>query len=373
MKKKIFIFFYLLFTITYLLLPKISYAKDPNFDISVESVYVINSDGLTEITQTISINNKTEFYFTPTYTVSVGFKDIQEIQAYNSDGTIPTTLDNANPDNKKIKLTFPKRYAGLGKTNIFTLRFATHDIAKKQGSIWEVSIPGIATVEDFKNYTAKIQTPVEFGSASIIKPKIKQSTKRSLLLTKDEIGKSGVSILYGQRQYYAFSLKYNISNPNLFPVKTEIALPPQTNYQNVVVSTFSIAPTNVTRDPDGNWIAEYRLLPQQKKEVVVKGYVEVLSTGSEEILTSKQIKEYTSSKKHWTSNDAKIIEIARTLKTPQEIYDFVVEKLTYNYSKIATDNLRLGSVGALFDPKNSVCLEFTDLFISIARAKRHSC
>jgi len=369
MIKKLFLVLSLLLTVAYLILPNPVTAADSNFDIAVDSKYDISNEGLTTITQTISITNKTEFYYTPTYTVSVGFSDIQNIEAYNSDGTIATTLNDKNTANKSIKLTFPKRYTGLSDKNIFTLKFDTKDIVKKQGNIWEVSIPGIAAPDDFTSYTSTINVPPSFGNATIIKPQAKIKSGKNLSLSKEEIGKSGVYILYGEKQYYGFSLKYNISNPNLFPVRTEIALPPQTNYQNVLISSYSIQPLNVTRDKDGNWIAEYRLMPQQKEQIIVKGIVELLPAPQKEELAEAQISAYSSSKKYWDSNSEKVKEIVKNLNTPKDIYDYVVKTLSYNYSKVATDNLRLGGQGALLDIKNSVCLEFTDLFVTLARAR----
>jgi hypothetical protein len=360
---------YILLLLFSLFFPFRVFAAEKQFDISVDSQYEVKADGITDISQTISITNKTEYYYTPSYTVSVGFSDISNIQAYNSDGSIPTTLSEKGEKDKSIRLSFPKRYAGLNDKNVFTLKFSTKDIAKKQGSVWEVTIPGIEKPEDFGTYTTTISVPDDFGKASIIKPAKQAKEGESIKLSKDDVGQSGVYILYGDRQYYSFNLNYNISNPNLFPVRTEIALPPQTNYQNVLISAFSEEPVNVDRDGDGNWIAEYRLLPQQKKSVVVKGIIEILSQPREESLTNKQLKEYTTSKKYWDLGNQKTRDDIKELKSAEDIYNYVQKTLTYNYKKIATDNLRLGGQGALADSKNSVCLEFTDLFISIARAK----
>jgi hypothetical protein len=360
---------YILLLLFSLFFPFRVFAAEKQFDISVDSQYEVKADGITDISQTISITNKTEYYYTPSYTVSVGFSDISNIQAYNSDGSIPTTLTEKGEKDKSIKLSFPKRYAGLNDKNVFTLKFSTKDIAKKQGSVWEVTIPGIEKPEDFGTYTTTISVPDDFGKASIIKPAKQAKEGESIKLSKDDVGQSGVYILYGDRQYYSFNLNYNISNPNLFPVRTEIALPPQTNYQNVLISAFSEEPVNVDRDGDGNWIAEYRLLPQQKKSVVVKGIIEILSQPREESLTNKQLKEYTTSKKYWDLGNQRTRVDIKELKSAEDIYNYVQKTLTYNYKKIATDNLRLGGQGALTDLKNSVCLEFTDLFISIARAK----
>lgn len=347
--------------------PKKAYTAEKQFEIDVASSYDVGEDGSTEVTQDISITNKTEFYYTPSYTAKVGFSDISSIQAFNDDGTIPTTFDAKDPDNKSVKLTFQKRYAGLDETHKFTLKFITKDIARRQGSIWEVTIPGIEDPSEFDTYTAQISVPEIFGEAKITKPS-KVVNSKILKFDKNEIGKSGIYILFGSKQYYKFHLKYNISNPNLFPVRTEIALPPSTNYQNSIITSFSEDPLNVTADYDGNWIAEYKLLPQQKKTVEVKGVVEVLSEAQVEDMDNKKKEAFTAPKKFWDSSDPSVVESSKELKTPEEIYEFVRKNLSYNKNKIATDNLRLGGKGALIDSKNSVCLEFTDLFISLARA-----
>lgn len=343
-------------------------AQEAQFAISVASEYLIEEDGNTNVTQEISITNRTEFYYTPTYTVTVGFDDIENIVAYNADGSIPTTIEGKGGE-KSIKLTFPKRYAGLNQTNKFTLKFSTKDIAKKQGSIWEVMVPGIDKPDKFVSYNTQISVPESFGKASILKPAKEIGPSNIISLTKEEVGEAGIYVLYGERQYYSYQLTYNISNPNLFPVRTEIALPPKTNYQNVYISQFSESPENVTKDFDGNWIAEYRLLPQQKKQIKVTGYIELFSEPQQEELTSRQLKEYTSYKKYWEASDPSVKREAATLETPRQIYDYVVKKLSYNYSKIATENLRLGGKGALQNPSNSVCLEFADLFVALARSK----
>ncbi len=360
---------YILLLLFSLFFPFRVFAAEKQFDISVDSQYEVKADGITDISQTISITNKTEYYYTPSYTVSVGFSDISNIQAYNSDGSIPTTLTEKGEKDKSIKLSFPKRYAGLNDKNVFTLKFSTKDIAKKQGSVWEVTIPGIEKPEDFGTYTTTVSVPDDFGKASIIKPAKQAKEGEPIKLSKDDVGQSGVYILYGDRQYYSFNLNYNISNPNLFPVRTEIALPPQTNYQNVLISAFSEEPVNVDRDGDGNWIAEYRLLPQQKKSILVKGIIEILSQPREESLTNKQLKEYTTSKKYWDLGNKKTQADLKDLKSAEDIYNYVQKTLQYDYKKIATDNLRLGGAGALSNPKNSVCLEFTDLFVALAREK----
>lgn len=349
-------------------LPSKVFAADENFDISVNSSYTVKEDGITTLTQNIQIKNKTETIYTPSYSVSVGFKDIEKVQAFGPDGTIPFTQTDKDKDTKELKLTFPKRYAGINTINSFTLKFDTKDVAKKQGNVWEVSIPGISNVDDFMSYNVAVTVPPSFGNAEIIKPLKETGNLRTITFSKEEIGKAGVFIIFGEKQYFKFTLKYNITNPNLFPVRTEIALPPQTNYQNVILSSLSEPPENVIRDADGNWLAEYRLLPQQKKTITAIGFVEILPSPKESPITDNEFSSNLKPQKYWETKNSNIKNASKELSDPKDIYDYVVKTLEYNFEKVTSDNKRLGGVGALQDAKNAVCLEFSDLFVSLARA-----
>lgn len=71
--------------------------------------------------------------------------------------------------------------------------------------------------------------------------------------------------------------------------------------------------------------------------------------------------------KYWESNDPQIKALAKKLKTPEEIYKYVVEKLKYDSSRIKEKQIRAGAKNVLSDTSSAVCLEFTDLFIGLAR------
>lgn len=342
------------------------YAQEKYFEISQATNYTVDQNGNTHVVQKVSITNRTEYYFTPSYTVKSGVSTISHLKAYNSSGSIPATVSDKGNKNKSIRLEFEGRYAGLNNGNEFTIEYITSDLVKRRGSIWEINIPGIENINQFDNYRVSVEVPKDFGEVSIIKP---YKNNKVLTFTKNEIGRSGIYLIFGGKQFFKYELSYNISNPNLFPVQTEIALPPETNYQNVVVSQLSEKPRNVRRDQDGNWIAEYRLLPQEKKTIKATGYIEVFSSPVKVDLNEKERNDYTNENKYWHANDPKIKKIAENLSGPKEIYEFVIEKLSYNKNKVSTGAVRLGGKGVLDDPKNSVCLEFTDLFISIARAK----
>lgn len=365
MKNALFSF---LLAVIFLGIPSSVFA-DEKFSISSDATFTVQEDAVTQVTQQISITNNTEYYYTPSYGMTIGYKDVENITVQGPTGAIPFTTSDTE-EGKKIEIKFTDRIVGLNKLNVFTVSFASKEIAHKNGSIWEISIPGVRNVSEFDEYAISLTVPSTFGKPSIIKPQKNYNyTGNTIRFEKAALGESGVFVIFGNEQYYSFNLDYHITNSNLFPIKTEIALPPTTNYQEVVINSIDPAPSDVYQDQDGNWLAEFNLSSQQKRTIHVKGMVRVLHTPKVEPLSPEMRKKYLSSQQYWELNSAEIKEAAKNLHSAQDIYEYVVSTLSYNYDKVTGDNVRIGARDTLKSPTNAVCLEFTDLFVALARAK----
>ncbi len=341
-----------------------------NFTISADVIYTININGVTNVNLNVNLTNKSANSYASSYKIQLGFSDIKNIRANDPDGLINPVVTKTSEGNN-IELSFNKRVVGEGAILNFNLQFDTDDVAKKQGSIWEINIPGLSNQSDFSNFTVHVKTPQTFGKPSYVKPdffKVLSYQNNTLDFTKDQLKKSGISIAYGEKQIYGFTLSYHLKNNNLFPVKTEIALPPATNYQDVFIEDITPAPVNVVEDGDGNWLAKYSLSPSEKKDVVVKGKVELSLYPKKEILSETDLSPYLIEKPYWQTQNDEIKKLANSLKTPAAIYQYLVKNLTYDYSRVTNSKPRLGAVNVLNNPASAVCLEFTDLFVALARA-----
>lgn len=351
-----------------LFVPKVSADKE-NFEISAETIYKVSENGSTNVSQKIRIRNKKEFIYAPSYSVSLGIQDIKNISVVDTDQTpIPFNVSKTE-EGITIESLFTKRVVGQDAENEFIIYFDTGSIVRKNGNIWETDIPGLSNADDFSSFTILLQVPESFGKATIIKPfKNLGKNASGFLFNKDDVGKTGIYIIFGDSQFFDFSLSYHLTNSNLFPVKTEIALPPNTNYQQVIINDINPKPSNTYIDSDGNWLATYLLSSKQKLDIKITGVAKINAQPVEEELPDERKKLYLKNDKYWETDDEEIKRLAKTLKTPQAIYNFVVNKLNYNYEKVISGNERLGAKKSLQSPNFSVCLEFTDLFIAIARA-----
>ncbi len=344
-------------------IPK-TYAED-NFITDYHIIYTVAENGLTNVVMDVTLTNAADDYsYASSYAIQLGFENISGVRASDLGGYIEPKVEK-NDDGNRISIVFNQKAVGIGSKQFFTISFLTPDIAKKQGKIWEINIPGIDNQDTFDSFDVDLQVPDSFGKPAYIKP---QQADDTLHFTKEQLKGSGISLAFGEKQLYQFSLIYHLQNKNLFPIRTEIALPPDTNYQNVNIINMNPEPKQVSKDQDGNWLAEYELLPGENKEIKVEGRVQLLLQPKKEILSEEELAKYLKEDQYWNISHEKIRNEAQSLRTPEAIYDYVVNTLTYDFSRVTSNENRLGAAKVIQKPDSAVCLEFTDLFIALARA-----
>jgi len=335
-----------------------------NFKTDYHVTYNIDENGIAHADVNGTLTNNTSQYYATSYKIQLGFDTISNVQAQDAGGSI-TPQVSKNGNGYIIALNFNKQEVGLGNKQQFTITFDTPTLAHHYGRIWEIDVPGISNPEDFSTFAVTLKTPTSFGTPSYIKP---QQANNSLTFDKQTLGRSGISLAYGGTQVYNFHLTYHLRNPNLYPITTQIALPPSTNYQDVSINNIDPTPTNVTEDKDGNWLAEYHLSSVQNMDVVVQGNVVIHLSPTADSETPEDLSDYIKQQPYWEVDNTTIQQLASQLQTPEAIYNYVSNKLHYDFSRVTSDKPRLGAVGALQNPNSAVCREFTDLFIALARA-----
>ncbi len=358
--------FLLLLLLLPLLLPTSAIASS-NFSVSSDTTYTVLDTGLTHVVFSLILSNTSSAYYAESYKLHLGFDHMTNIQVTDSGGAIKPVITKSEKG-YILDIPFHKKAVGVGKTQPFTLSFDTTDVAENSGKIWEINIPGIPEDNNFSNFNVHVKVPPSFGKPSYIKPLYDRDSFTDLTFTKDELQKTGISMAFGEKQIYNFSLTYHIKNNNLFPAPSEITIPSSTNYQDVFISAIDPQPKSIRIDDDGNWIAEYRLLPGENKEIIAKGTAELFLYPKKEPHSEKELAKYLVEQPHWEISAAQIKQKTKELKTPSAIYQYVVKTLSYDLTRVTDNKLRLGALGSLQNPSSAVCLEFTDLFIALARA-----
>ncbi|OGE04090.1 hypothetical protein A3B51_00400 [Candidatus Curtissbacteria bacterium RIFCSPLOWO2_01_FULL_41_18] len=356
------------------LITREAYAEG-EFETDYDVTYTVNANGKTTVTQNIILKNNTPNFYADKFELKIGSTKAQDVKASDPTGPLTTNVKFEN-NVTSIEVNFNQKVIGAGKTLPWQLSYTADELATKSGQIWEISVPRLAKSQDIVNYNAKVIVPRAFGPIAFAVPSAKSmfqtANGQEFTFTKDELISSGIAMSFGEKQVFSFKLNYYLENDNLTTRLFEIPLPPDNNYQKVVLENIDPKPMDVVVDRDGNFLAKYRLSSKAAISITAEGYVEVSSKPIRNIyqkLTAQERSLYTQPQRYWETDNAAIKEKAGQLKDPQKIYDFVSNYLTYSSERLNQPKIdRKGAAAAYANPKDAVCMEFTDLFIAIARS-----
>lgn len=372
----------LLFSVAFIFSTPIVRAEG-EFETSYNVTYSIETTGITTVTEKITLRNLTDRYYASSFNLSISSTELTEVVAFDDKGSLEVSQEK-NDRNSQINVKFKEQNAGRDKEYRFNIRFKSKDFAEKQGKVWQVSVPKIASLKNLNNFSLTLSVPESFGDPTSILPEPKSYAssggKLNYFFTKEQLLESGILANFGSFQLFDYSLKFHLSNKGLLPAIAKLPLPPDTEYQQVLINNIEPRPENVVLDKDGNYIGFFKLDGKTDLEVKVAGIAKiVMNPLDKKTLTAEQIAEYTSSKQYWDKDNpvikTKLNEIFKdgTPKTNTEkahlINKFVVNSLTYNEERIASEDFeRLGALAVLNNPDQALCSEYTDLFITLSRA-----
>jgi transglutaminase-like putative cysteine protease len=260
----------------------------------------------------------------------------------------------------------------------FQISYVTDSLAIKRGKIWEINIPQIVTSENVSSYKLAVSTPLSYGKLGKISPTpdtVEEANSRTnFVFTKNSIGTSGIGASFGDYQVFKFKLIYRYKNNNLYTAKATIALPPDTEYQSLYYENIDPRPKSMEYDESGNYLATYNIKSGQTLEVIASGFVQIFNSDANlqkpHSWSKEELKKFTKEDKYIDSGNQLIQKKAKELKDIKEIYNFVTTSLKYDYTRLESDSLgRRGSLAALSKPEQSICTDFSDLFVALARAK----
>lgn len=357
----------------FVLFPLVLPVKAQQFRDDYEVIYTVNQSGNridTNVDFTVRVTNlvsdvvvkKFSLLFPKSFAIS-------NLKASDDSGAVGPQL-NGDQENTQIELEFKNPKSGSGTTNTFHLNFEQANLFKVSGNVWEVILPTIQGSRS-GDYKIEIHLPQDANrKISIAKPKPDLIQNNTIYWNNPQT--KTVYAVFGDTQLYDLNLTYNLNNPKLYKVYTEIALPPDMLHQKIYVSSIEPAPSMTYTDEDGNYIARYYLNPKEKVVVFFKGIAE-LSVNSRPELQILQRQQIERQKKHLLTQNAywKVDQIEKydKLRDPVDIFSYITEYFSYDYRRVTKNIQRLGAQTALQSPNRAICLEFSDSFVALAREK----
>jgi len=361
----------LLIVLFYIITPPAIFAS-LEFHTENKIIYQIGARGDAKVNQTITLSNNFSNIYPKEYVLRIDNNRIENIMAEDKQGNIlKKTIRNA--EYSEIRLGFNEKTIGKGKSLTFEINYSLPKFATKKGLVWEAVIPGLKNSDDSEIISIEIKTPVTFGelSYSSKKPQGNDSSKniQTIIFEKKQIDDKPIILAFGEFQIFNFDLEFFIDNSQPEEILRQIPIPPDTAYQSITLLNIDPLPEKIILDQDYNWLAEYLLEPQESKKVTVNGQAKILSGAkNKDFIDTYEMEDensYLKSDIFWPVDDQKILNISKNLTT-EEIYNFVIKNLSYDFENIESTK-RKGALSALSE-KKGVCTEFSDLFVSLSRA-----
>lgn len=82
-----------------------------------------------------------------------------------------------------------------------------------------------------------------------------------------------VKIAFGEQIIYSFDINKTLSNSSDTTIYSEVTLPINNSYQNIVISSINPLPDKAYKDIDGNYILQYSIVSQSAIDIKISGFI----------------------------------------------------------------------------------------------------
>ncbi len=331
--------------------------------------YLLDGRGNAQAEQVFSLTNNFANIYPQEFLLSLP-RQVGNILAWDQQGNILAKQEEKGKV-VKLRLHFNEKVVGKGKKLTFHLRYFWPHLAEHRGQVWHLVLPPPENVNNFYRYDVSLRVPLSFRNlahASVTPATITLADGyRLILFHKEQFSQGPIGLSFADFQAFDFQFKYSLRNTKDVAQEEVIPLPPETNYQEIIFKKLQPRPRSASIDDDGNWLALYLLPPHGQKEVVLEGQALLFPKPQQKLFYNQagKVGQFLKATSFWPVNNKIIQRQAQNLKNARAIYNFVVRHLHYHLSN---QSRRRGALDALEHPNNAVCSEFSDLFITLARA-----
>ncbi|MFH1543658.1 MAG: transglutaminase domain-containing protein [Patescibacteria group bacterium] len=421
----------LLVVVMYAFLPAGSVSA-ADFTTNIDLSYSVDSSGIMSIREIRTIENSSSKYYIPRDSsekfIISSFKTRSESSKEDLKKvakTISLTDPSGNKldydikiDDKKIELTTKfKSNVVKGTDYVYVLEYKNFELVNRSGNVWNIYVPGLpkgysdvvsydSGATSKTHYSVILELDKSFDEPNFVLPSEHTSSHTEdgsvYKFDVDALVENSAWVQIGDLQYYKFRITQPVRatkelSSKIFNVFYDLVLPREGDGGNQKVYFKSImpSPVYVKEDSEGNVVARFSFTNEEETEIAVEGYI-VTSITKEinkktvgtisDIDLDKVYSESDGEKRSyenlleqanfWEVNDSEIQTTAEKLKGDMKnVYDIVLADYNYVTENVDYDNLKTGinnqRQGALATLKggSSVCMEYSDLLITLLRAQ----
>jgi transglutaminase-like putative cysteine protease len=325
-------------------------------------------------------------------------KTLDSIKVTENGKEVEFSLKETENKNQVVEVEIERNITPQNPLSL-TITYNSYGLLINTGAVKDVYIPGFPEDYTFEsqNSSEKVETKVkisnEFPEVNFVSPK--QEIKsvegiREITIPQNDLLGNSTWIQIGMQQYFEFEIKQAIPKTSNIPFALNtFSLPVPRNIQSgpitqqVFFTDLKPNPYSAIEDSEGNLIFNYKTSSSRQMDIYIKGYAiltqdndfDIENAGNLDNLGS-EFDKYLKSAKYWETESLDIQEIADEIKansksldeSVQNTYNFVINRIDYSFVKKYGINERKGALATL-NGGAAVCMEYSDLFITLLRAQ----
>ncbi|MCR4326723.1 MAG: hypothetical protein NUV52_03640 [Candidatus Roizmanbacteria bacterium] len=341
---------------------------------ALHDTYRLTDTSTVQVERSLTFTNQVPDLYVNQYLFS--FRNTQQTHGLvvEEDGQIAQFKTERNGELLEVTVTLRRPAIGIGKTKTITMRYTLSDYLQESGLYKELIIAPsrVSEDEDVRDYIIDVISPPSYPLVSIAKPLgQKVSDHQYRWSGVHAFDGNNLYLAYGQEALYQLELQYAIQNKYPYPRSYSIPFPPDGAWQQIIIDEVQPEPDKTYRDEDDNFMATYTVPANGTVNVIFNGVarltsdvrVDVQSYMRKRYTASLLTSRYLSQQPYWTLSGVAVPAFANQ----KEMYDYIIQTLSYDDSRIDNSLKRMGATWALSNPEQAVCMEYTDLFIALAR------
>lgn len=242
-----------------------TYAENP---LSIKSTFHHNWDG-ERLDTTIYLTLSTESASTVVTYLTVTIPDTgisPEVFSINRDKVLEHTTHKGK---ESTDLVIDLEKSPLYKDKPITLKI-TYFKSLEGSTISLLSKINNAETKEFLFTYPSSLGDISWSSATILN---KENKGGSIEITTEIPNTNFVKITFGEQIIYSFDINKTISNSSETTIYSEVTLPVNNSYQNIIISSINPIPDKAYKDIDDNYILQYTIVPLSTIDLKISGYI----------------------------------------------------------------------------------------------------
>ncbi len=323
---------------------------------NIESSYKIAVDGTNIVSHRLNAKNTTAAKTPAVLKIPIAGTEPSSISAKVDDKDAPATISQ---DGSTIDVKLPD-LTGKDKTWKLSLSYKSK-ILSELGKVKAIQIPALSrTGLAITSQKTVVAADLEIGLAVALPAPTKTdiAVGEQIFTYENKTGPVGdaVTLVFGDDTAVLVDIASELKNSGWWWKTVELTLPPDTNQQQVLLSSLEPKPSNVRLDQDGNILAQYKLGPKKSINVTAKAMVNVknLSYSLDSKKTLNDIEQslkdlYTEATDKWLGGqlEVDVNPVSSVSEIAKTIYDAVVAKARTDAALDSNQDLRNTAIDSL--------------------------